>query len=202
MRLVLASASARRRELLTAAGVPFIVDPADIDEGRHTSEPPHDYARRVAVAKARLVSARHPPDIVLGADTIVLVDGVVLGKPANADDAADMLSRLSGRAHDVLTGVAIESRAGSGSFVETTRVWFTDLDAGQIRWYVASGEPMDKAGAYAIQGLASRFVTRIEGSYSNVVGLPVAAVLQFLRENGLDAHETPAKTVEQDGVRS
>ena len=186
MRLVLASASPRRRELLAAAGLPFVVDPAEIDEGRQPGEAPDKYARRVAVDKAHAVSQRHPADIVLGADTVVVVDDVLLGKPATADEAAGMLARLSGRAHDVLTGVAVRWPGGSRSAVETTRVWFAGLDPDEIRWYAASGEPMDKAGGYAIQGLASRFVTRIEGSYSNVVGLPVAAVLQILKENGLE----------------
>lgn len=191
MRLILASASARRRELLTAAGVPFLIDPADIDERRHPSEAPHDYARRVAATKARSVSRRHPEDVVLGADTVVVVGNDVLGKPATSDDAASMLARLSGRAHEVLTAIAIEWPSGSETMVETTRVWFADLAPEQIDWYVASGEPMDKAGAYAIQGLASRFVTRIEGSYASVVGLPVAAVLQILQRNGLvvDSHQ-------------
>jgi len=191
MRLILASASARRRELLAAAGVPFVADPADIDERRYPGEPAHEYARRVAVTKAHAVSQRRPFDIVLGADTVVLVENDVLGKPATPEDAAGMLAKLSGRPHDVLTAVAIEWPGGTRSVVETTRVWFATLDPEEIRWYVASGEPMDKAGAYAIQGLASRFVTRIEGSYSNVVGLPVAAVLQILRANGLDQQELP-----------
>ncbi len=202
MQLVLASASARRRELLAEAGVPFIVDAADIDERRLPNETAGEYARRVAQSKARLVRQRHPSDIVLGADTVVVVDEAVLGKPSSPDEAGDMLARLSGRAHDVLTAVFIEWPEAAHSFIETTRVWFRPLRADEIRAYVASGEPMDKAGAYAIQGLASRFVTRIEGSYSNVVGLPVAAVLQFLRQNGLDAHETPAKPGKPDSVRS
>jgi septum formation protein len=185
MRLVLASASARRRELLTAAGLSFVVDPADIDERRRPHEPPEDYAQRVAEDKVEVGRRRHPADVVLAADTIVLVDDQLLGKPATPDEAAAMLGQISGRAHDVLTGVAIVWPGGKRSRVERTRVWFAPLSAEQIRWYVASGEPMDKAGAYAIQGLASRFVTRIEGSYSNVVGLPVAAVVQFLAQTGL-----------------
>jgi septum formation protein len=185
MRLVLASASARRRELLTAAGLSFVVDPADIDERRRPHEPPEDYAQRVAEEKVEVGRRRHPSDVVLAADTIVLVDDQLLGKPATPDEASAMLEQISGRAHDVLTGVAVVWPGGKRSLVERTRVWFAPLSAEQIRWYVASGEPMDKAGAYAIQGLASRFVTRIEGSYSNVVGLPVAAVLQFLAQTGL-----------------
>jgi septum formation protein len=198
MRLVLASASARRRELLTAAGLSFVVDPADIDERRHPHEQPEEYARRVAVEKAQTGRRRHPADVVLAADTIVLVEDRVLAKPATPDEAAGMLAQLSGRVHEVLTGVAVEWPGGARAHVERTRVWFAPLDADQISWYVASGEPMDKAGAYAIQGLASRFVTRIEGSYSNVVGLPVAVVLQFLRETGLELQPALGKSLEGD----
>jgi len=196
MRLVLASASARRRELLTAAGLAFVVDPADIDERRHPGEAPEEYARRVAVEKAQTGRQRHPADVVLAADTIVLVGDRVLAKPATPDEAAAMLAQLSGRMHEVLTGVAVEWPDGARAHVERTQVWFAPLDAGQIRWYVDSGEPMDKAGAYAIQGLASRFVTRIEGSYSNVVGLPVAVVWQFLQETGLELQPRYGPAVE------
>jgi septum formation protein len=198
MHLVLASASARRRELLTAAGLSFDVDPADIDERRYPDEPPREYARRVAVTKAQVVTQRHPASVVLGADTVVLVDDVMLGKPSTPAEASEMLRTLSGRAHDVLTGVAIEWPGGSRAHVEVTRVWFARLNPDEISWYVASGEPMDKAGAYAIQGLGSRFVTRIEGSYSNVVGLPMAVVCQFLGATGLDLPELHGKTREAD----
>src|SRR6185503_4251538 len=185
VRLVLASASARRRELLTAAGLSFVVDPADIDERRRPHEPPEEYAQRVAEEKVVVGRRRHPAVVVLAADTIVLVDDQVLGKPATTGEAAAMLEQISGRAHDVLTGVAVVWPDGKRSRVERTRVWFAPLSAEQIRWYVASGEPMDKAGAYAIQGLASRFVTRIDGSYSNVVGLPVALVYDLCKRAGL-----------------
>ena len=187
MRLILASASARRRDLLTAAGIPFVADAVDVDERRWRDEPAEAYAARVALAKARAGHTRHPTDAVLGADTIVVVDHDVLGKPADDAEAAAMLTRLSGREHDVLTAVSLVWPGHERSVVERTRVWFAPLDAAGIRWYVRSQEPRDKAGAYAIQGLASRFVLRIDGSYPNVVGLPVASVVPLLREAGIGA---------------
>jgi len=186
-RLLLASASPRRRELLDRAGIPCDVAPVDIAERRAPGEPPHDYVRRLAREKAQTARRRHPDRVVLGADTIVVTDGDVLEKPVDDDDAARMLERLSGRAHDVLTGIAIASASHAQTIVDViaTRVWFVPLSEADVRWYVATGEPAGKAGAYAIQGLASRFVSRIEGCYANVVGLPVAAVLQSLRAAGL-----------------
>ena len=184
MRLVLASASPRRRELLAAAGLSFEVDPVVVDEGRLPGEPPAAYVERVARLKATTGARRWPDAVVLGADTAVVIGADVLGKPGSPADAADMLRRLSGSAHEVLTGIALAAREGVRSAVERTTVWFVPMTEEAIAWYVASGEPMDKAGAYAIQGLASRFVPRIEGSYSNVVGLPVAGVLQLLHEVG------------------
>jgi septum formation protein len=184
MTLVLASASPRRRELLAAAGLSFEIDPVDVDERRFDGESPEAYVERVARLKAETGAGRWPDAVVLGADTAVVVEGDVLGKPGSREDAAAMLGRLSGRSHDVLTGIAVSGAGGTRSRVERTTVWFGALSDADIQWYVASGEPMDKAGAYAIQGLASRFVPRIEGSYSNVVGLPVAAVLQLLQEVG------------------
>jgi septum formation protein len=186
MRLVLASASPRRRELLAAAGVPFHVDPVDADERVLAGETPAQYVERVARAKAELGRARHPEDVVLGADTTVTIDDQILAKPEDGPDAVRMLSMLAARPHDVLTAVALAWSGGVVSHVERTRVWFAPMSPADIRWYVESGEPMDRAGAYAIQGLASRFVTRIEGSYPNVVGLPVAAVLQMLTSVGFE----------------
>jgi septum formation protein len=147
-------------------------------------ETPADYVRRVAEDKARIVHRQRRDSIVLAADTTVVVDSHILGKPLDAADARRMLSLLSGRWHDVITGVTV---AGPGESpldtrVETTTVQFAPLSPGEIEWYVGSGEPMDKAGAYAIQGLASRFVTRIQGSYSNVVGLPIALVYEMLKQ--------------------
>jgi septum formation protein len=185
MRLVLASASPRRRELLTAAGFEFDVDAADVDETPAPGEAPAPYVLRLARAKAEVVAARHPARAVIAADTAVSVDGAILGKPADAGDAARMLERLSGRTHAVLTGVAVAYGAKIHADVEETTVWMSPLGPDDIKEYVKSGEPLDKAGAYAIQGLASRFIPRIEGSYTNVVGLPVAAVVQLLRRAGL-----------------
>jgi septum formation protein len=184
MRLLLASASPRRRELLERAGIPCDVAPVDVEERRKRDESPRDYAERLARAKAITGASRYAGRVVLGADTIVVADGDVLEKPVDDGDAARMLRRLSNRAHDVLTGIAVARGADVTSDVVDTRVWIAPLTDDDVRWYVATGEPTDKAGAYAIQGLASRFVTRIEGSYTNVVGLPVAAVLQLLSRAG------------------
>ena len=180
--IVLASRSPRRAELLTAAGIPFEVLAADIDETPHDGEPPHKYVERLAIEKARAVLDLRPDALVLGADTTVTIDGHILGKPADEQDATRMLQLLRGRAHDVHTGVSLISAAGIKSAVDTTRVWFAPMTDADISWYVATGEPVDRAGAYAIQGFASRFIPRIEGSYSNVVGLPVALVSSILNE--------------------
>lgn len=178
--LILASASPRRAELLAAAGFVFTVDTADLDETPLPAEAPERYVARLAEAKARAVAARHRDGVVLGADTTVVVDGAILGKPTDAPDAAAMLARLQGGAHQVLTGVALVAGAWSTVAVARTDVWFAPMSRLEIADYVASGEPMDKAGAYGIQGRASRFVTRIDGSYGNVVGLPVALVHTLL----------------------
>jgi len=185
MTIVLASASPRRADLLRAAGLAFDVRVVDADERRLEGEPPADYVARVAALKAdgaRL--ARVEGEIVIAADTAVVVGGDVFGKPSDAADAAGMLRRLSGRAHEVLTGVVVQAGDRRRAFVDVTRVWFDTLSDADIAWYVATGEPMDKAGGYAIQGLASRFIPRVDGSYANVVGLPVSRVCQALRELG------------------
>jgi septum formation protein len=196
--LVLASASPRRQELLRNAGISFTVQPADIDETPRGGESPRDYAERLASEKAIAVWRLHPEAMVLGADTIVVVGETILGKPADPEDAERMLRLLSGRVHRVITGVCIveaqlpvastsaQSPAGSREnpriASETTLVTMNELSDDEIRDYIATGEPMDKAGAYAIQGMASRWIPRIEGDYSNVVGLPVALVWRMLRE--------------------
>ncbi len=191
--LILASASPRRQELLRSAGIPFTVQPADIDEAPLAGESPRDCAKRLAREKALAVFQRNPQQCVLGADTIVVVDDVILGKPRDADDAARMLRLLSGRTHAVITGVCVVGPVASDQWSaasnlktasETTLVTMCEISEEEIRSYVATGEPMDKAGAYAIQGLASRWIPRIEGDYSNVVGLPVALVYAMLRERG------------------
>lgn len=178
--LILASRSPRRAELLSAAGIAFEVLAADVDETPRASETPAAYVERLAIEKARAVHALRPDARVLGADTTVTIDGEILGKPADEADAVRMLRLLSGRAHDVHTGVALVSARGVRSAVDSTRVWFDAMTDEDISWYVGTGEPVDRAGAYAIQGFASRFIPRIEGSYSNVVGLPVALVSSIL----------------------
>jgi septum formation protein len=181
VRLLLASASPRRAELLRAAGFSFDVISADVDESVRPDETAAAYVRRLAREKSEKVQPASDADVVvIGADTTVVVDGEVLGKPADDADAAHMLRRLSGRTHEVLTGVSVRRGARERGRVERTAVTFAALDEADIRWYVESGEGRDKAGAYAIQGLASRFVPRIDGSYSNVVGLPIACVFELL----------------------
>jgi len=180
--LILASRSPRRAQLLTAAGVVFEVLAVDVDETPLPNEAPAAYVERLAIEKATAVLALRPAARVLGADTTVTVDSEILGKPLDDEDAERMLRKLSGRAHLVHTGVAVVSARGVQSGVDTTRVWFDPMTDEDISWYVATGEPVDRAGAYAIQGFASRFIPRIEGSYSNVVGLPVAMVSSILRK--------------------
>ena len=184
MRLILASASPRRAELLTAAGYTFDVAPADIDEIPQDGEPPELYTQRVALDKARQVARRHGGgDVaILAADTEVVSEGRVLGKPVDAADAARMLRLLSGRTHEVLTAVVVLAAGLERSAVERTLVRFTSLTEAEIDWYVASGEPMGKAGGYGIQGRGARFIDRIEGAWSTVVGLPVHSVHRLLSE--------------------
>ncbi|HEX5475534.1 MAG TPA: Maf family protein [Vicinamibacterales bacterium] len=187
MPLILASASPRRAELLTSAGFSFDVRPADVDESRRDGEPPERYVERVAHAKARAVAraCAQPGTVVLGADTVVVIRGELLGKPASASDAARMLRLLAGAVHEVLTAVVLVD-AGSREDervreVARTRVRFLPLTGDEIAWYVETGEPFGKAGGYAIQGRAARFVEWIDGSWSNVVGLPVATVDRLLK---------------------
>ena len=182
--LVLASSSPRRAELLRAAGVPYVVRAANVDETQRPDESPGDYVRRLALDKARAVTAA-PGELVLGADTTVVVGDSCLGKPADAADAAAMMRRLAGRTHEVVTGVALV-RNGAVCAVElaVTRVTFRPMRDDEIAWYVATPEPYDKAGGYAVQGLASRFVTTLDGSYSNVVGLPVELVCRLIAAAG------------------
>jgi septum formation protein len=208
--IVLASASPRRQELLRSAGIPFTVQPAEIDETPHQGESPRNCAERLARQKALYVSKSRPGEWVLGADTIVVIDEAILGKPRHENDAARMLRLLSGRTHRVITGVCLGGdKVASGPWSaasdakslkpedrelrtwvedarsETTLVTMGDLSDAEIRSYIATGEPMDKAGAYAIQGMASRWISRVEGDYSNVVGLPVALVYRMLMERSL-----------------
>jgi septum formation protein len=191
MRLILASASPRRADLLRAAGYAFDVVAAAVDESIRDGESPAAYVRRVAADKSaaamRNMGSANGKDqdltpFFLSADTTVVVDGDILGKPIDDADVARMLRRLSGRRHEVLTGISLRHGALELGRVVATAVDFTPLTDDDIAWYVASGEGRDKAGAYAIQGRASRFIPRIEGSYSNVVGLPVTAVRDLLIE--------------------
>ena len=184
--LVLASKSPRRQQILRDAGIPFVVRAAAVPEERRPGESAADYVRRLAREKAFAVPI-HAGEVVLGADTVVVVDGPILAgevleKPADARDATRMLGLLSGREHEVITGICLRSDTHKIVDTATTRVRFVPLTPEEIEAYVASGEPMDKAGGYAIQGLASKFIDRIEGSYSNVVGLPVALVYRCLKE--------------------
>ena len=195
---MLASASPRRQELLKNAGVEFVVRPANIPEVRRADEAPQAFAERMAQEKARAVFATEKDQYVLGADTVVVVaagrgatgvspvhSDLVLGKPENEEDAARMLRLLSGRKHHVITAVCLIGLGFEDVRSETTAVHFSALTDADIRQYITTGEPMDKAGAYAIQGGASRWISKIEGDYSNVVGLPVALVQQMLRDHRL-----------------
>ena len=186
MRLTLASASPRRAELLRAAGIPFDVLPVEVDERFYPNEKPEHAVARLAQAKVNAAAARRPDDIVLGADTTVVIRGQALAKPVDAEDAVRMLRLLSGRTHEVLTGICLGHRARRLVHVEPTRVRMARLSESEIAWYVSTSEPYDKAGAYAVQGLASRFVEGIDGSYSNVVGLPISNIYQLLKELGCD----------------
>jgi septum formation protein len=181
--IVLASASPRRQELLRNAGISFETQAADILETPRAGEEPRMLAERLAREKAEAVFRELPNDLVLGADTIVVVDEQILGKPRDASDAGRMLRMLSGRAHRVITGVCLMGPGFVDVRSESTVVSMSALRDEDIVSYVATGEPMDKAGAYAIQGMASRWIARIDGDYFNVVGLPVALVYGMLREH-------------------
>lgn len=178
--LVLASQSPRRAEILRNAGIPFVVRVTPVDETPRDGEKPEEYVQRLAEEKARAVHAEDS-ETVLGADTTVVIDGAMLGKPADAADARRMLKLLSGRKHEVITGIAIRRGGRVTCDWAITSVWFARMSECEIDDYVASGEPMDKAGAYAIQGLASKFVEKVEGGYFNVVGLPVSLVYRRLK---------------------
>ncbi len=183
MELVLASSSPRRQELLQAAGIPFTVYAANVPEELRKGEAPQAFAERLAYEKADAVWQQHPDSLVLGADTIVVVDKHVLGKPAGTNDAKRMLEMISGRTHKVMTGVCLLGTGMRKIATASTQVRFAAMSAGEIDDYIATGEPMDKAGAYGIQGVASRWVPWIGGDYTNVVGLPVPLVYEMLRQS-------------------
>jgi septum formation protein len=183
--LVLASSSPRRAEILTSLGIPFIVDASSVDETPREGETAYDTAVRLAEEKALEVLRRHPERWALGADTLVVLDETALGKPRDEEDARRMLRLLSGQEHRVVTGVALarEGRAPR-KLMEESYVQMAALSPEEIGWYVATGEPMDKAGAYAVQGLGSRFIEGVRGSYTNVMGLPARGVYRLMREAG------------------
>lgn len=184
-RVVLASASPRRRELLDLVGIAHEVAPADIDETYRDGEEAAAHAERLAREKGATIAARHPDAVVISADTIVVIDGLVLGKPRDESDAARMLSMLGGHTHVVLTAVAVSYGARMRSGVEAVRVTFRSLDRERVRAYIATGEPMDKAGAYGIQGFGATLVERIDGDYFAVMGLPLARMVDLLEEVGV-----------------
>ena len=191
--LILASASPRRRDLLTQAGFEFLVDPAHIDETRLPGELPAAYVRRLALTKALATQTRHPASTgstptVLGADTTVVLGTEILNKPGNAVEAARMLRALSARSHEVLTGLAVLRGTQQCTHVERTVVTFAAIAEPDLAAYIASGDPLDKAGAYGIQGFAARWIPRIEGDFFNVVGLPLAATVRLLAEAGYREH--------------
>ena len=181
MRLTLASQSPRRRELLGGLGIPLVVRPAAADEGRHPGEAPREYVLRIAAAKAAAVDG----EVVLGADTAVVLGDRILGKPSGPDEARAMLRALSGRAHTVLTGVHVRRRDGAcAQAAVASQVRFAVISEPALDWYVGTGEPLDKAGAYAVQGAGGAFVREISGSVSNVVGLPLTETLELLQRVG------------------
>jgi septum formation protein len=187
MKLILASASTRRAEILRAAGFSFVVLSSAVDETPFPGESPNAHVQRLAEAKAELVAARAiGPAIVIAADTVISVDGLILGKPRSTDDARQMLEKLSGRTHSVVTGVALVRLpdAEPRTFVESTLVHFAALSSEEILRYLATGEPHDKAGSYAIQGHAGRFIPRVEGCYFNIVGLPLSRLYRALVDLG------------------
>lgn len=190
--LVLASFSPRRRELLAALGLTFEVRPAEVDESLLPGESPYDAAERLAREKAAKVAAKLSDDtLVVAADTVVVLDGVALGKPADRAEAVRMLRSLSGRRHDVVTGLAIARGSVIVSGRDLTGVDFAPMTEEEIATYAASGEPDDKAGAYALQGLGGMFIERVDGSPSNVIGLPVRLFARLAREAGLRLPPSP-----------
>jgi septum formation protein len=183
-KLILASASPRRAEILRGLGVHFEVEPSGIDESRFSDEDPATYVERVARAKAN--SRKRSDALILAADTIVVIDGAVLGKPADSEEARGMVGRLAGREHTVLTAVALLDGGSDAelSAVERSEVRIAEMTPAEIEWYVATGEPLDKAGAYAIQGLGSLFVESVHGNYTNIVGLPVPPLYRLIADLG------------------
>jgi septum formation protein len=189
-KLVLASGSPRRSEILTNVGWQFEKHTADIDESELPGESPEEYVRRLALEKAAAVAALYPDRLVLGADTTVVVGGEIIGKPADADDAARMIRLLAGRLHEVLTGVALVARGRSTVGLQRTEVTFSPMTDSEIDYLVTHGDPLDKAGAYAVQAQAALFIEGIRGDYWNVVGLPINLVYELARSIDLEDFET------------
>ena len=186
LRIVLASASPRRRDLLAQMGIDPIIRPSDIDESVHPGEDAVTYVRRLSLGKASAIDPTDPTELIIAADTTVDLDGTILGKPADADEARAMLRSLSARTHRVHTGVTVRLGARTATEVATTFVTFTPITDTALEWYIATGEPFDKAGAYAIQGSAAVFVASVKGSVSNVIGLPLTTVVALARSLGID----------------
>ena len=200
-KLILASTSLRRAEILTAVAWPFEVVGSGADETRLQSEPPASYVTRLAMEKAHAVASRISAGLVLGADTTVVVSGELLGQPQNAQDARRMLRLLSGQWHEVLTGVALVRAGQQNSSIvdhEGTRVRFGDLSEAEIDWYVRTGEPMGKAGAYAVQGKAALFIEEIQGDYFNIVGLPIRLVYELVRKMQVQSQGLSDEIVKRD----
>ena len=182
MTLILASSSPRRRDLLTQIGIRFDVLPADIDETRHPNESPTAYVQRLALEKARAIQTLHPKATILGADTTVVAHQEILNKPTDLTDAERMLRSLSNTVHQVHTGIALVTPTTQLTHVETTSVYLSPIPEDELAHYLSTGDSLDKAGAYGIQGYAARWVTRIEGDFFNVMGLPLAATIHLLRK--------------------
>lgn len=197
--IILASASPRRAVLLEQIGLAFSVQPADVDETPKNGEPPEQYVQRLARDKALAVSASAPDCLVLGADTTVVLDGRILGKPADANDARAMLGRLSGATHQVMTAVALAQNGRSQCRLVITEVCFRELSAAEIDAYIATGEPMDKAGGYGIQGLGGIFINELRGSYSSVVGLPLQETAALLEDAGYPVWKYWPSSLESSG---
>ena len=196
LRVILASQSPRRRELLNLVGIAHEVQPADIDESYLAGERPREHAERLARGKAAVIAAREPGAVIIGSDTIVVVDGDVLGKPVDELDAVRMLERLAGRSHVVVTAVAVAWRGETRSAVEEVGVTFHPMNRPEIDAYIATGEPMDKAGAYGIQGYGATIVSRVDGDYFAVMGLPLQRLTRVLASIGIRYAFGPLETAE------
>jgi septum formation protein len=196
LRVILASQSPRRRELLNLVGIAHEVQPADIDESYIGGERPREHAERLARGKAAVIAEREPDALVIGSDTIVVVDGDVLGKPASENDAVRMLARLAGRSHVVVTAVAVAWRGETRSAVEEVGVTFHPMSRAEIDAYIATGEPMDKAGAYGIQGYGATIVSRVDGDYFAVMGLPLQRLTRVLDAIGIRYAFGPLETAD------